>query len=125
MILGWFWRDKHMIHNRKRNGWYSGSVALLFGCLLSPLFFPAVIFANPIKAFPDAAGWAAYTPGGRGGKIIRVTNLKLRGPGSFAAAVQMKGPGIRLYSCSAVRTRSMYLRGITLRWIDPARKSGL
>jgi len=66
------------------------SVSLLLACLSSPFFFPAVLLADPIKAFPDAQGWAAYTAGGRGGKIIRVTNLKSRGPGSFAAAVRMK-----------------------------------
>ena len=30
--------------------------------------------AGPL-AFPGALGWAAQTPGGRGGEIIRVTNL--------------------------------------------------
>ena len=38
-------------------------------------------------AFPGAQGWAADTPGGRGGKIIRVTNLDASGSGSFAEAV--------------------------------------
>ena len=32
-------------------------------------------------AFPGAQGWAAHTPGGRGGKIIRVTTLAAEGPG--------------------------------------------
>jgi len=69
---------------------------------MSSLFYPEVLFADPIKAFPDAMGWAAYTPGGRGGKIIRVTNLKARGPGSFAAAVQMKGPRIIVFEVGGV-----------------------
>ena len=29
----------------------------------------------PMLAFPGALGWAATTPGGRGGRIIRVTTL--------------------------------------------------
>ncbi len=102
IILGRFWRDKHMIHNQKRNRWCSGSVSLLVGLLLSPLFLPAVLLADPIKAFPDAQGWAAYTPGGRGGKILRVTNLKARGPGSFAAAVRMKGRRIIVFEVGGV-----------------------
>ena len=32
-------------------------------------------------AFPGALGWAASTPGGRGGRIIRVTTLAGEGPG--------------------------------------------
>lgn len=48
--------------------------------------------AEPVKAFPEAQGWAAYTPGGRGGRTIRVTNLNAGGPGSFAEAVHAKGP---------------------------------
>ena len=31
-------------------------------------------------AFPGAMGWAAHTPGGRGGQIIKVTNLNGDGP---------------------------------------------
>ena len=31
--------------------------------------------AGPRPAFPGAEGWAANTPGGRGGRILRVTTL--------------------------------------------------
>jgi pectate lyase len=44
------------------------------------------------SAFPGAVGWAAATPGGRGGKILRVTNLDADGPGSLKAALEAKGP---------------------------------
>ncbi|HEX8579050.1 MAG TPA: pectate lyase [Allosphingosinicella sp.] len=43
------------------------------------------------QAFPGAVGWAAQTLGGRGGAIVRVTNLNASGPGSFRAAVESKG----------------------------------
>lgn len=46
--------------------------------------------AGPL-AFPGALGWAAQAKGGRGGEIIRVTNLSAEGPGSFRAAVEAKG----------------------------------
>ncbi len=56
----------------------------------------------PCKAFPDAVGWAACTPGGRGGRIIRVTNLNADGPGSFAEAVRAGGPRIVVFDVAGV-----------------------
>lgn len=53
-------------------------------------------------AFPGAMGWAATTPGGRGGQIIRVTNLNADGPGSFADAVTTKGPRIVVFEVGGV-----------------------
>ncbi|HVY89416.1 MAG TPA: pectate lyase [Hyphomonadaceae bacterium] len=54
------------------------------------------------KAFPEAAGWAAWTPGGRGGEIIRVTNLDASGPGSLKAAIETKGPRIIVFEVGGV-----------------------
>src|SRR5687767_14505140 len=48
-------------------------------------------------AFPGAEGWAAFTPGGRGGKIIRVTTLEASGPGSFLEALNTRGPRIIVF----------------------------
>lgn len=53
-------------------------------------------------AFPGAQGWAAKTPGGRGGEIIRVTNLNAEGPGSFRAAVEARGPRIVVFEVGGV-----------------------
>jgi len=53
-------------------------------------------------AFPGALGWAAETRGGRGGDILRVTNLNASGPGSFAAAVNAKGPRIVVFEVGGV-----------------------
>ena len=38
----------------------------------------AAVAADPALAFPGAVGWAANTVGGRGGRIIRVTNLNAK-----------------------------------------------
>src|SRR3712207_1499095 len=54
------------------------------------------------QAFPGAVGWAASTPGGRGGAIVRVTNLNASGPGSFRAAIQRKGPRIVVFEVGGV-----------------------
>lgn len=53
-------------------------------------------------AFPGAVGWAAQTPGGRGGKIIRVTSLAADGPGSLREAIDAKGPRIIVFEVGGV-----------------------
>ena len=53
-------------------------------------------------AFPGAQGWAAATPGGRGGQILRVTTLAADGPGSFREAVETKGPRIIVFEVGGV-----------------------
>ncbi|WP_369994785.1 Ig-like domain-containing protein [Winogradskyella sp.] len=45
-----------------------------------------------IPAFPGAEGYGKYAIGGRGGQVIRVTNLNDSGPGSFRAACEASGP---------------------------------
>lgn len=54
------------------------------------------------QAFPGAAGWAAQTRGGRGGAIVRVTNLNPAGPGSFRAAIETRGPRIVVFEVAGV-----------------------
>lgn len=55
-----------------------------------------------MRAFPGAEGWAAMTPAGRGGRIVRVTTLAARGPGSFAEAVSTPGPRIVVFEVGGV-----------------------
>ncbi|MBA3940153.1 MAG: pectate lyase [Sphingopyxis sp.] len=53
-------------------------------------------------AFPGAVGPAATTPGGRGGKILRVTTLAPDGPGSLKAAIETPGPRIVVFEVGGV-----------------------
>jgi pectate lyase len=55
-----------------------------------------------LPAFPGAQGWAAQTPGGRGGRIIRVTNLNSEGPGSLREAIEADGPRIVVFEVGGV-----------------------
>lgn len=45
-----------------------------------------------LPAFPGAEGAGALATGGRGGRVLRVTNLEDAGPGSLRAAVEADGP---------------------------------
>ena len=58
--------------------------------------------AEPSPAFPGAVGWAAQTPGGRGGRILRVTNLNASGPGSLREAIEAQGPRIVVFEVGGV-----------------------
>ena len=50
-----------------------------------------------VPAFPGAQGYGAYTPGGRGGRVIAVTSLAAEGPGTLAEALQAEGPRIIVF----------------------------
>ncbi len=69
-----------------------------------------------IPAFPGAEGGGKFSFGGRGGRVLVVTNLQDDGPGSFRFACEQAGPRIVVFNVagiiqlqSRVRVRAPYI----------------
>ena len=65
-------------------------LAVTLGVVHSPLW-------AAVKAFPTAEGFGANAVGGRGGRVIEVTNLNDSGPGSLRACAEATGPRICVF----------------------------
>jgi fibronectin type III domain protein/concanavalin A-like lectin/glucanase superfamily protein/thrombospondin type 3 repeat protein len=65
-----------------------------------------------VPIIPGAVGFGINTPGGRGGQILRVTNLNDSGPGSLRAALTASGPRIIVFDVSGTIVLSSAI-GIT------------
>jgi len=55
-----------------------------------------------IPAFPGAEGGGMYSFGGRGGKVLVVTNLNDSGSGSFREALEAGGPRIVVFNIAGI-----------------------
>jgi hypothetical protein len=58
--------------------------------------------AHAIPVIPGATGFGIETPAGRGGEIMRVTNLDASGEGSLKACVDASGPRVCVFEVSGV-----------------------
>lgn len=72
---------------------------LLSLCLVASFAAPA---QDTLPSFPGAEGFGAIAVGGRGGRVIKVTNLNASGPGSLQAACSEKGPRMVVFDVGGV-----------------------
>ncbi|MBX2882350.1 MAG: hypothetical protein KTR32_20545 [Granulosicoccus sp.] len=70
--------------------------------MLILLVFPSVGHTRTLSAFAGAEGAGALSSGGRGGRIIEVTNLNDSGPGSLRAAIDAEGPRIVIFRVGGI-----------------------
>jgi pectate lyase len=78
------------------------SLALALICAIG-----AVLVAAPprsLPAFPGAEGFGALTAGGRGGRVVVVSNTNDAGPGSFREAVSGRGPRTVVFAVGGLIT---------------------
>lgn len=87
----------------RRGGWAAGLLmAAVAATATAGGEAPRGAPAGAMPAFAGAQGWAARTPGGRGGRILRVTTLAPDGPGSLLAAIATPGPRIVVFEVGGV-----------------------
>lgn len=70
---------------------------ILLACCL---FIVPDVANSQTMAFPGAEGFGKFTTGGRGGKVVIVSNLDDDGPGSLRDAIQKKYPRIIVFAVS-------------------------
>ena len=92
------------------------TIITIFYLIFLFLYSFTVSAQSTVPIFPGAEGYGQYTKGGRGGAIIKVTNLNSSGPGSLRSALLSSGPRTVVFEVSgtidiagAITIRDPYL----------------
>ena len=72
---------------------------IMFFCIVASF---STFAQDRLPSFPGAEGFGAIAVGGRGGRVIKVTNLNASGPGSLHAACADRGPRIIVFEVGGV-----------------------
>src|SRR3989338_10505637 len=89
----------HSYHPRTHLAFFliASSFLLWSSLILGSIEIEPVSAQANLPVFPGAQGFGTNTIAGRGGQIIKVTNLNDTGPGSLRAAVEASGPRIVVF----------------------------
>ena len=63
---------------------------------------PEDLLKATIPVFPGAEGGGAFTPGGRGGKVVVVTSLADAGPGTLREACEIGGARVVVFNVAGI-----------------------
>ena len=94
----------------QRPGIYISTWRVCLGIAMLAFLAVGQINAAEIPAFPSAEGFGSTTPGGRGGKVLFVTNLNDKGPGSLREAIATEGPRIVVFRVAGTIVLNKTLR---------------